>query len=95
VYNTEPFLGRNPESVSITNSEIQTFKDCKRKWWLGYYRALKKQSKTYTGPLVLGVRIHNALEAFYTTGENPVDEYERLQRVDNQLFAASPDAQNE
>ena len=78
--------------VSITNSEIQTFKDCKRKWWLGNYRALKKKSKTYTGPLALGVRIHNALEAFYTTGVNPVDEYERLQRVDNALFAASDEA---
>ena len=91
-YNTEPFLGRNPESVSITNSEIQTFKDCKRKWWLGNYRALKPISKTYVGPLTLGIRIHNALELFYTTGENPVDEYERLQRVDNKLFAESKDA---
>src|SRR4030095_647767 len=92
VYNTEPFLGRNPESVSITNSEIQTFKDCKRKWWLGNYRALKPISKVYVGPLTLGIRVHNALELFYTTGENPVDEYERLQRIDNALFAESKDA---
>lgn len=95
VYNTEPFLGRNPESVSITNSEIQTFKDCKRKWWLGTYRALKPKSKTYVGPLTLGIRVHNALEAYYTTGTNPVDEYERLQRADNALFLASADASNE
>jgi CRISPR/Cas system-associated exonuclease Cas4 (RecB family) len=92
VYNTEPYLGRNPESVSITNSEIQTFKECRRKWWLGTYRALKPKSKTYVGPLTLGIRIHNALEAFYTTGVNPVDEYERLQRVDNALFKESKDA---
>lgn len=91
-YNTEPFLGRNPESVSITNSDIQTFKDCKRKYWLGSYRGLRPKAKTYVGPLTLGIRIHNALEAFYVTGENPVDEYERLQRVDNKLFAESPDA---
>jgi hypothetical protein len=91
-YNTEPFLGRNPESVSITNSEIQTFKDCRRKWWLGTYRALKPKNKTYVGPLTLGIRIHTALELFYTTGENPVDEYERLQRIDNALFEASNDA---
>jgi len=91
-YNTEPFLGRNPESVSITNSEIQTFKDCKRKWWLGNYRALKPISKTYVGPLTLGIRVHNSLEHFYVTGGNPVDEYERLQRVDNALFAESKDA---
>lgn len=85
-YNTEPFLGRNPESVSITNSEIQTFKDCKRKWWLGNYRALKPKAKSLMGPLPLGTRIHNALEEFYTTGENPVDAYERLQKIDNQKF---------
>lgn len=94
-YDTEPYLGRNPESVSITNSEIQTFKDCKRKWWLGTYRALKPISKTYVGPLTLGIRVHNALEAFYVTGVNPVDEYERLQRVDNKLFAESKDANDE
>lgn len=88
----DPFLGRNPESVSITNSEIQTFKDCRRKWWLGTYRALKPKNKTLVGPLALGVRIHNALEAYYTTGENPVDVYEQLQRIDNALFLETNDA---
>lgn len=95
ILNHEPFLGKNPESVSITNSEIQTFKDCRRKWVLGNYLALKPRNKTYVGPLTLGIRIHNALELFYTTGENPVDEYERLQRVDNKLFTESADASNE
>lgn len=90
--NQEPYLGRHPESVSITNSEMQAFKDCKRKWWLSYYRALKPKQKVLVGPLTLGNRIHNALEAFYTTGENPVDEYERLQKVDNALFLETPDA---
>jgi len=73
---------------------MQSFKDCRRKWWLGYYRALKPKEKTLVGPLTLGSRIHNALEAFYTTGENPVDEYERLQRIDNALFEQTKDASN-
>lgn len=90
--NQEPFLGKNPEHVSITNSEIQTFKDCKRRWWLGYYRALQPKNKTMVGPLPLGIRLHNALEAFYAKGINPVDEYERLQKVDNALFLESSDA---
>lgn len=94
-YNTEPFLGRNPKSVSITNSDIQTFKDCKRKFYLGSYRALKPKKKIVMGPLTLGSRVHNALEQYYTTGENPVDAYERFQRIDNELFANSPDAQFE
>lgn len=91
-YNTEPFLGRNPKSVSITNSDIQTFKDCKRKYWLGSYRALKPKKKIVMGPLPLGSRVHNALEQFYTTGENPVDAYERFQRIDNKVFLESPEA---
>lgn len=90
--NQDPVLGKHPSSVSITNSEMQSFKDCKRKWWLGYYRGLKPKVKTMVGPLPLGTRLHNALEIFYTTGESPVDVYERLQRIDNALFLDSPDA---
>lgn len=95
IFNFEPYLGYNPEKVSITNSEIQTYKDCPRKWVFGYYLALKPKEKTYVGPLTLGIRIHNALEAYYTTGENPCDVYERLQRVDNALFKESKDALDE
>lgn len=92
VFKIEPFLGRNPKSVSITNSDIQTFKDCKRKFVLGSYLALKPKKKTVMGPLTLGSRVHNALEQYYTTGENAVDAYERFQRVDNEIFMASPEA---
>jgi RecB family exonuclease len=55
----------------LSNSEIQTYKNCKRKWWLAYYRRLKPKTKRYTGPLALGSRIHNSLEVFYTT-ETPL-----------------------
>lgn len=90
--NGEPFLGKNPEKVFITNSEIQTYKDCKRKWWLQYYRALKPKDKSYLGPLPLGVRIHSALEYYYTTGDNPVDQYNRLANADARAFMDTPDA---
>lgn len=88
----EPILGRNPESVSISNSEIQTFKDCRRRWWLTYYRGLKPKEENYVGPLPLGTRLHNALEAYYVTGEHPVDAYTKLQNADNLRFLASPQA---
>lgn len=52
----------------VSNSEIQTFKDCKRKWWLAYYRRLKPQASKFTGPLALGSRIHEALDVYYSTG---------------------------
>lgn len=82
----EPILGKNPKSVSISNSEIQTYKKCKRRWYLGTYLGLAKKEKEYSGPLSLGNRLHNALEHYYTTGDNPVDEYNRLQNADNKLF---------
>jgi len=28
------------EPYVLSNSEIQVFKDCRRKWWLNYYRRL-------------------------------------------------------
>ena len=93
--NLEPVLGRNPKSVSISNSEIQTFKGCRRRWMLGTYYGLQPNDLVMTGPLPLGTRIHNALEIFYRDGENPVDVYNRFLRVDADLFAKSNEATDE
>lgn len=91
----EPLLGKNPTDVNISNSELQTYKRCKRRWYLGYYRGLKPRDKTNLGPLKLGTRIHDALEKFYVDGTNPVEEYERLQRIDNKKFLESKEAEFE
>lgn len=91
----EPVLGLAPTSVSISNSEIQTFKGCRRRWMLGTYYGLQPNDKVMSGPLPLGTRIHNALEVFYRDGEHPVDEYNRLQRIDAQLFAQTSEATDE
>jgi CRISPR/Cas system-associated exonuclease Cas4 (RecB family) len=55
-------------TVRISNSEIQTFKDCRRKWWLTYYRNMQPRQRDYTGPLALGTRIHSALDSYYANG---------------------------
>lgn len=89
----DPILGRNPESVSISNSEIQSYKRCKRQWWLTYYAGLQSKEEVHTGPLTLGTRIHNALEAFYVDGTHPVDEYNRLNNIDQRKFMASPESE--
>lgn len=91
----EPVLGFAPKSVSISNSEIQTFKGCRRRWMLGTYYGLQPNDKVMSGPLPLGTRIHNALEVFYRDGAHPVDEYNRLQRIDAQLFAQTSEATDE
>jgi CRISPR/Cas system-associated exonuclease Cas4 (RecB family) len=55
------------EPIRISNSEIQTFKDCRRRWWLTYYRRLKPKMQTFTGALALGSRIHEALDQYYSS----------------------------
>jgi CRISPR/Cas system-associated exonuclease Cas4 (RecB family) len=51
----------------LSNSEIQVFKDCRRKWWLNYYRRLMPKKRDYTGALALGSRIHEALDQYYSS----------------------------
>lgn len=54
--------------VRMSNSEIQTFKDCRRRWWFTYYRRLQPKYKDVTGALALGSRIHAALDDYYANG---------------------------
>lgn len=60
--------------MKVTNSEIETWRTCKRRWWYKYYhlRALPPRADTATGPLVLGTVVHNALECYYRDGDDPV-----------------------
>lgn len=81
-YNGEPVLGKNPSIVGISNSEIQTFKECKRKWWLTYYRGLQMKLERPSGPLALGTRVHAALEAYYADNQDPVEVYRQLAEAD-------------
>lgn len=66
------------EPYKISNSEIQVFKDCRRKWWLNYYRRLLPRQKSYTGPLALGSRIHDALDQYYAKGTPLLEAHSAL-----------------
>jgi RecB family exonuclease len=68
--------------IRISNSEIQTFKDCRRKWWFSYYRRLKPKTENYTGPLALGSRIHEALDQYYSKGIPLLDAHANLVAAD-------------
>jgi RecB family exonuclease len=70
------------EPIRISNSEIQTFKDCRRRWWFVYYRRLQPKQKDYTGALALGSRVHEALDQYYSS-DMTVD----LLEVHSQLVA--------
>ncbi len=58
----------------FSNSEIQTFKRCRRKWYLGWYRCLRLRHQDPVGAFATGNRVHRALEAWYVPeGDNPTD----------------------
>lgn len=76
------------EPIKISNSEISCFKQCRRKWWLTYYRGLQFKSKTLVGPLALGNRVHAALEAYYVSGAALVPTYSALLEEDRQIYIA-------
>lgn len=74
--------------VRLSNSEIQTFKDCRRRWWLTYYRRLKPREKTMTGALALGSRIHQALDDHYAKGVPLLKAHSDLVETEKQLLLA-------
>jgi hypothetical protein len=63
------------ETLTVSNSEIQTYKSCKRKWYLVYYRelGLSRKEESPVGPRQLGTRIHTALHSMYADGTNPIN----------------------
>lgn len=52
-------------SAVVSNSQIQTFKRCRRRYWLTYIRRLKMRKFPYTGARQLGTRVHYALQHAY------------------------------
>ena len=63
----------------ISNSEIQCFKQCRRKWWLAYYRKLRPAREKRSGALVLGTNVHEALGSFYEP--DPRDPVALIKRI--------------
>lgn len=71
-----------PGSRIVSNSEVSTFKRCRRKWWLAYYRGLEPQKRRFTGALNIGTRAHKALAEYYRPeGEPRTDPRDALERV--------------
>lgn len=67
------------EPIVVSNSSIQTWKDCKRRFWLSYMRRLRPKQEKKSGALALGSRIHKALELYYgELLEDPMLEKDRL-----------------
>lgn len=61
-----PFQRTQDDGITrISNSEIQTFKRCRRKWWFAYYRRLVPKVTDLSGVAVIGDRVHRALALWY------------------------------
>lgn len=72
--------------VRVSNSEIQTFKDCRRRWWLAYYRGLQPRQREFTGALALGSRIHAALDDYYANGTPLLEAHSRLVETEKKIL---------
>lgn len=75
-------------TVRLSNSEIQTFKDCRRRWWLSYYRRMQPKQTDYTGALALGSRVHEALDTYYSQGVALLDAHAELVEKDRLILQA-------
>lgn len=57
----------------VSNSELRTFKRCRRKWWLAYNRKLEPGYRELVGARSVGTRVHFALASYYS-GSWDIDE---------------------
>lgn len=78
VFDVQP----TPDVHAFSNSELQTWKTCRRKWWLAWYRQLQLQAQSFSDVRATGTRVHRALEAWYVPdGEPRVDPRTALERI--------------
>lgn len=54
------------ELLRLSNSEMQAYQRCRRKWWLDTYRGLEKRADDEAGsPFSIGNLIHDSLACYY------------------------------
>lgn len=72
----------DPSTYRVSNGELQSWKRCRRKWWLGWYRELTLRTEDFINVRAIGTRIHRALQRWYVPeGEARVDPRDALERV--------------
>lgn len=62
-------------SLGLSNSEMQVFSRCRRRWYLGHYRRMKPRVDPAAGSAIsVGNLVHDALAAYYdpTASIDPV-----------------------
>lgn len=72
----------------LTQSELSTYLRCRRKWWLGYYRALRRRGGFNRLPWI-GTFAHTGLAAYYTVPAH--DPFEAIRSQAGALITELPD----
>lgn len=79
----------------VSNSEVQAFKRCRRRWWLAWYRGLRLRRVSPVGPRAVGDRVHRALARWYvppgTPRLDPRDALEELITTDRAALPVETD----
>jgi hypothetical protein len=68
-------------SQVVSNSQLSTFKRCRRKYWLAYVRKLRPRRREYTGARQLGTRVHLALQVYYTENQQQAAAFAALDKL--------------
>jgi len=74
--------------IIISNTEINTWQRCRRKWLISYYLGYQPDAEEVTGHRILGVRVHTALEGHYGYGLDPLAVLQLLYKFE---LEASPE----
>lgn len=82
------------KELKISNSELRTFKACRRRWYLTYFRelGLPEEDRAPTGALQLGGRVHDALKAMYEDKMNGLVRLQQIYEEAKKKWADDPEA---
>ncbi len=84
-----------------TNSELWTARRCRRRWWLTYYRQLRRRKDEFNASRTTGVIVHDALAVYYETGAHPLGIVQQHELALKDLYepeltaAETPDLERE
>ena len=76
----------------VSNSELSSFRRCKRQWYLAYYREMRLRQPQVFGARALGTRLHIALSAYYSSRrEDPWKVLDATLEEDQRILSEGTD----
>lgn len=76
----------------VTNSEMETYKECKRRWWLSYVRRLKHRTDPDSGQAArVGTIYHSVMEEYYHSDLSTEARARALALADPPITATADD----